>query len=409
MFIDVMIFMLLGILFGTLTGLIPGLHPNTIFMMMVSSVGVLALGVPGDLLLVFIVSVAVSNTFTDFLPSIIFGAPDPAAALSVLPGHRLLLMGRGYEAVALTVLGGIGVAALVLLTLPILVYLIPFVYGAIRPVMHILLIMVVLWMVLTEHGWKRPAAFFIFLLAGIFGFVTLNAFPSGSLLFPSLTGLFAFSTLLTSLWTRCVLPEQDIRSELGGDHRKGILVGWLAGWLAGMLPGVGAAQAGAIAAQRLRAKTEEFLTALGGINTSNILFTLLMFYAIGKTRSGAVWAISQITGSLALWDMVILVLVGVTVSFMSGATTLVLGKAILHRIRGLDYRKITAAVMAFLIVMVYLLAGAPGHLAASTGMFIGLLSVLGRLRRSHLMGYLLFPTILYFSGLTSHMTVTLGI
>jgi putative membrane protein len=360
MFIDVMIFMLLGILFGTLTGLIPGLHPNTIFMLMVSSVGALAFGVPGELLLVFIVSVAVSNTFTDFLPSIIFGAPDPAAALSVLPGHRLLLMGRGYEAVALTVLGGLGVAVLVLLTLPILVYLIPFVYNSIRPVIHVLLIAVVLWMALSEHGWMRLSALFI-------------------------------------------------RSEIGGDHRKGVLVGWLAGWLAGMLPGVGAAQAGAIAAQQLRAKTEEFLTALGGINTSNILFTLLMFYAIGKTRSGAVWAISQITGSLALWDMVILILVCVTVSFISGAMTLVIGKAILHRIRGLDYRKITVMVMSFLVVMIYLLAGPFGLLAASTGMFIGLLSVLGGLRRSHLMGYLLFPTILYFSGFSSHMTVTLGI
>jgi len=409
MFFDVLAFVFLGIAFGTVTGLIPGIHPNTVFVLLVSSIPVLALGVPGVLLLVFIVSVAVSNTFTDFLPSIIFGAPDPDSALSVLPGHRLLLMGRGYEAVALTVLGGICASSLILLTLPVLVYLIPFVYSSISPFLHFLLISVVLWMILAERGRKKAAAFFVFLAAGLFGLVTLNAYPQNQLLFPSLTGLFALSTLVTSLWSGCVLPKQDTGPEMHGDFRKGVLTGWLAGWLAGMLPGVGAAQAGAIAAQRLKASTEDFLTALGGINTSNILFTLLMFYSIGKTRSGAMWAISQIAPSVSLWGMAVLVMAGVTVSFASGAITLMLGRFLLSRAMRIDYRKMTLTVISLLIILIVLLSGPLGVLSAFTGLFIGLLSISSGVRRSHMMGYLLLPTIVYFSGVSPSVSLALGI
>ena len=188
-----------------------------------------------------------------------------------------------------------------------------------------------------------------------------------------------------------------------------ILAGWLAGWFAGVLPGVGAAQAGVIAAQVLRARTREFLSALGGINTSNILFTIIMFYAIGKTRSGAVWAISQLAGSLGLWDMILLVFVGITVAFVSAIITIYLGRVIISRMGGISYNMITISVTAFLVTAITILSGLPGLLAALVGTLIGLVSVLGGIKRSHLMGFLLLPTILYFSGLSPHVMLMLGI
>jgi TctA family transporter len=65
--------------------------------------------------------------------------------------------------------------------------------------------------------------------------------------------------------------------------------------------------------------------------------------------------------------------------------------------------------MALLVLVVALLSGPAGLLAAATGTFIGLFAILSGLRRSHLMGYLLLPTILYFSGLSPELMVTLGI
>lgn len=409
MFADIMIFMLLGMVFGTATGLIPGIHPNTVFVLMLSALSFFLFGVPVFLIMVFVFSLAISNTFTDFIPSIIFGAPDPDAALSVLPGHRMLLMGRGYEALSLTVLGGVGVASLTLLTLPVILYLVPFIYLSIKPVMHILLVVVVAWMVLGEGGWSSFTALTIFLLSGVFGVVSLNAYPSGSMLFPAFTGLFAFSTLLMSYWTGGYLPKQDISGDIGGEQRTGILAGWLAGWFSGMLPGVGAAQAGVLAARSVGARTREFLSALGGINTSNILFTFVMFYVLGKTRSGAMWAMSQVSSSLSVWEMVVLVLVGFIACMLSGTTTLGLGRIMLSRLSNIPYRSLTAGVGLFLVIMVALLSGPIGLLAALTGTSIGLLAVLSGVRRSHLMGFLLLPTILYFSGTSPYLMASLGI
>jgi putative membrane protein len=408
MFLDILLFMFLGILVGVITGLVPGVHPNTVFVAMVSAVALLAT-TQTELLLVFIMALAVSNTFVDFLPSIIFGAPDPATALSVLPGHRFLLEGKGYEAVLLTIIGGLGVAMLTLLTLPLLIYLIPGAYYIIRPVLHILLVLVVVWMVVTEKGWGRLLALAVFLLSGILGVVTLNMFASEAMLFPSLTGLFAISTLLVSFYTRSAMPRQDMPMEIRGNHRKGILTGWLAGWFAGMLPGVGAAQAGVLAAQSLKASTREFLTALGGINTSNIMFTFIIFYTTARTRSGAVWAISQIVTSITLWDTLLLILVGITACFISAIATIGLARLLLNQMRRINYSTLSLVVMLLLVFLIAVLSGPLGLLAALAGTFTGLLAILFRVRRSHLMGYLLLPTILYFSGLSPAVMVTLGI
>ncbi len=45
------------------------------------------------------------HSFVDFVPSVFIGAPDPDEALSVLPGHRLLMEGRGMAAVRAAAVG----------------------------------------------------------------------------------------------------------------------------------------------------------------------------------------------------------------------------------------------------------------------------------------------------------------
>ena len=106
------LFSLLGAVLGCGTGAAPGIHVNTLCLLMTSSLGALLpaaesaavwLGVSGEdasiLLACLIVSAAASHSFLDFLPSVFLGAPDEGDSLSTLPGHRLLLQGRGREAV----------------------------------------------------------------------------------------------------------------------------------------------------------------------------------------------------------------------------------------------------------------------------------------------------------------------
>lgn len=396
MFLEILLFVFLGIAFGIVTGLIPGLHPNTIFTL-IFSLAFLFTGLPVQLILAFVVSLAVSNTFFDFIPTILFGAPEEDSVLSVLPGHKLLLKGRGYEAIFLVTMGGLGVMLLTVFSLPALFFFLPLIYTTIKPVIHIILLSVVAWMVYTER--KPLHALSVFILAGIFGLLTLNSFPSEEVMFPALTGLFGMSTVLVSVMTRVKIPPQKIQKEVQGDWLKGSVTGWLAGLLAGLLPGIGSSQAGIIASQFLRAKLREFLIALGGINTSNIFFTFIVFYVIGKTRSGAVWMISQIIDYFTLADVYLLIVVGILTSLISGLLTIKASKFLLNRMRNINYTRMMSFIFLGLITLVFIFSGLIGLLVSITGMFLGLLAISIGIKRTHLMGFLLLPTIAYFSGL----------
>ena len=98
---ELLIWVLLGCFLGTLTGLAPGLHVNSI------AVIALAFGWNDFNVAAMVCAMAIVHTFVDFLPSIFLGAPDSDSFQAVLPGHRMLLEGKGFEAVSLTVAGGL--------------------------------------------------------------------------------------------------------------------------------------------------------------------------------------------------------------------------------------------------------------------------------------------------------------
>jgi putative membrane protein len=105
MFLTLMIAILLGVVAGTITGIIPGLHANLLSAMIVSNLALLVLYFDPLLLGCFLCALALTHTFVDIIPSLYLGAPDESLADGALPGHRLLMQGRGYEAVLLTTFG----------------------------------------------------------------------------------------------------------------------------------------------------------------------------------------------------------------------------------------------------------------------------------------------------------------
>lgn len=196
MFLELILFIFFGAGVGTATGLIPGVHPNTVLAIILSSPFVFS-GFPVYSLIAFIVSLSITNIFTEFIQSILFGAPEAGTELSVLPGHQMMLEGKAHEAVFLTVIGGVGVAVITVMAFPILLQLLPFLYNNLSSYIHYILIFVVLWMVFSENGKSQFYAALIFLLSGILGIVSLGSFQSISI-FPALTGMFGLSGILLS-------------------------------------------------------------------------------------------------------------------------------------------------------------------------------------------------------------------
>src|SRR3989344_1381378 len=116
MFFEILIFLVAGLGLGILTGLIPGIHPNTIVLFIPS---LLALNIEPIYLLVFIVSLAVSNIISDFIPSLLFGAADSESSLGIHPAQQMLMQGRGYDAIKLSITGSIGSLLVLIALLPL--------------------------------------------------------------------------------------------------------------------------------------------------------------------------------------------------------------------------------------------------------------------------------------------------
>ena len=90
-----------GVGMGTLTGIIPGFHVNNVALILLALAPALfSLGIPLSAVAGIIVSTSTVHTFLNYIPSALMGAPDADQALSLLPGHRMLLSGNAARGVA---------------------------------------------------------------------------------------------------------------------------------------------------------------------------------------------------------------------------------------------------------------------------------------------------------------------
>ena len=154
-FLEFLIAAIFGISAGILTGLIPGIHINLVSLLVVSLSAYL-LGIFSPVSLgIFIISMAITHTFLDVIPAIFLGAPDADTALGVLPGHRLLLQGMGYEAVKLTVIGSLFSLILILLLVPLFIKIVPNIYEAIQQWIGWILLGLVIYMIFIEKGMDK--------------------------------------------------------------------------------------------------------------------------------------------------------------------------------------------------------------------------------------------------------------
>ena len=88
--------LLIGIVAGTLTGLAPGIHINLVSAILLFSLDKFQ-SIPLISIVVFIVSMSITHTFIDFIPSIFLGAPEEDNFLSILPGHQLFMEGKDMK------------------------------------------------------------------------------------------------------------------------------------------------------------------------------------------------------------------------------------------------------------------------------------------------------------------------
>jgi putative membrane protein len=396
--IELLLFALAGMAFGILAGIVPGLHVNTLALMMLGLAGTLEpLGIA-----VAIISMAISTTFFDFIPSTLLGAPDPDTALSVLPGHRMLMTGRGLEAIYLTMTGGLCATLLAAACLPLFLVAIPFLYAAVQGYIAWLLVAIAAFCVLSESSNRlRLWALLILLLSGALGTISLNSSAFGEPLFPMFTGLFGASSLIFSLGKRSRMPRQSMRIEppKGRTLASGVLKGLVSGSLVGTLPAMGAAQA-ALVAEKLggRGGDREYLVSIGAINTIVAVFSLVSLYTISKARSGAAVAVGRLLPEFGLPELMVMAAVILLAAGVSSLLLMRTARWFVSALSGINYASITKAVLVFLAALVAVFSGPAGILLMAVSTAIGLLAPLSGARRSTAMGCLMIPLIFFYMG-----------
>jgi len=439
----VILFCIIGVITGIATGLLPGLHVNNIALILLSLSGAIVAGFSFlfeygiseqfilVLICVFIISTSISHTFHDVIPSTFLGAPDEDMALSVLPAHSLLLEGKGYEAVALSAMGSYGAILFCFLLLYPIRFIIGnplFFYESLREIMLFVLLAISILMIATEKAkiddftkkGKIPAimgmlfALFVFFLSGIFGIVIFEV-PvdspiglSSPVLFPALAGLFGTPTLLTSLMTKPVIPKQEIKEIILNRKTKNssilsVTTGSLGGILVSIIPGITSAT-GTILAMNARGESDKRQTiiTLSAVNTACAFFVVVVMFIILRSRSGATLAAMELI-SVGEWTTILIPtnLSYLLISLLLGGTlsyflTLKVGRLFAKRFANVPYTLIIKLTITMIVILVFLFTGFIGIIILVVATFLGLLPVEWGVRRSHCMGILLIPIILYF-------------
>jgi len=447
-------FTFIGIGLGIITGLIPGIHVNTISFLIVASQGTLILFISGiiegfnptvlqilAILSTMVMGCLITHTFLNFIPSTYLGAPEGETALSVLPAHKMMLEGKGYEAIKASALGSFGASIFALLfIIPARMVMGPPVdlYDKIIPWIPFILIAVVTILIFQEGRSLldyRPKlkGLGVFLLSGIFGFIVLmprglyadNWFPyqqpgvspASLMLFPLFTGMFGISTLLVSLMDDPDIPDQvteEVEVDLENKKKfRGIIAGTFSGGLVGWLPGITAAAATAVTKvfsgeDDEETQTREYIMAVSAVDTSCAIFTLVALFVIMRARSGAMQAVLQINQDsidpwISLtrmpWLMALLLFSVILASSIAYLLTLYLGKVFSGIHKKIEYEKMSKTIIVFLCIMMFIFSGPIGLVIGIISTCIGIIPPIVGLKRVHMMGSLIFPIIMFLTGL----------
>lgn len=425
-FLDLLLWALIGAVAAAALALVPALHIYNVAGFLLLFGKVLEPTLTPERMAFLFLGLITGYSMLNTIPSIFLSVPDDSTVFIVLPGQKYLLQQRGYEAVALSGLGGLGGLLFLALLTPVASRTLPVVREVLRPHMGWILWTIIAYMLLSEwpkgtdrapaglrrwwDGWRSlTAGLATFLLSALLGFILMyrSLVPvevAYQNLLPAFVGLFAVPWVLQNLLAHTKLPPQHIARTLDVAPLPlfhGVAAGVLGGLFAAFFPvvtgGIGGFLAGHATAQR---DERAFIISQG---TSKIVYYVggfLLFFVPGLhlTRGGMAWMISTrystYTPDRYYWATAAVLLAGVVAFFLSlGLTRVVIGLT-----ARVSYQTLSWATLAILLLVVFGMTGPGGLAICAVATGIGLIPVLWGSRRMNCMGVLLLPIALNMVG-----------
>ncbi len=382
-----------GMVLGILAGLLPGLHPNSL-----SQLLTYVEMDNFDAAIMIAVSAAV-NTVLSILPAIFLFIPDEQTVLSVLPGQRMVNEGNGLKAVWISGAAVLLSIFFMILFLPVSFFLTPFLYQTISPYIGLVLLTITIVYLFQEKVKEKiVSAFFIFILSGFLGWTLLSSTVLREPLFVSFIGLFALSSMIfavnkTSIPYQIWIKDQRIKNDLVFI----VLVGVLLGGLADLLPAVGSpAQLATFVTPVAAIESSSFLALTSSISISHFVNSFVALNTIDKARIGPTVIIRNLIGKPDLQTTVFFILLSLSAIAISVAILWILTIPLIQFLRKTDLRLLNLGLFLYLAASIIFVDGLLGLFVAVVASAIGTLPVLLGVRRTHLMGFLILPTMVFF-------------
>ena len=404
---------IIGAAIGTFTGLIPGIHVNTAATVMLGAYPLLAktfapmcdyAGMGCTVLVsACIMSASAVHSFVDFVPSVFIGVPDGDEVLSVLPGHRLLLMGQGMKAVRAAAIGSVvGSVSALMLSIPLQWLMLNGGSGIIEHFTVGILFFTLSVIVICS---ERPMASLILLiLSGSMGYAVNcwdipchGLFGDSTLLFPLLTGLFGLPPLLEKTGT----PREVIQIDDGGDPvgpvpgLKGVATGLIAGWFPGITATAGAALMSAFSEEKDPAR---FISMTASIGTITSVFSLVTLSVSGSGRSGTCMVVKEIIGdalngfcSEAFMIILIAIAFASCIGYMA---TIACGKLMVGLSGRIPEDSMNNGVLVLILVLALLMTGPFGLALLTISAAVGMIPPRIGISRICLTGCLMVPALI---------------
>ena len=389
---------LLGILSGIITGITPGIHPNTVIF--TSMPVYLSSSISQGVYISYMTGLSVSHTFHDFLPAIFISTPDAEAALSSIAAPEMVKNGKGLEAFYASVRGGMQALIVIsILLVPLYFFLQP-VYQNVSSYMHYILIFFLFYVISISDDIIKSILISVF--SGSLGLLAFQSNVNQQfVLLPVFSGLFAVPSIISMLGEEFEMPEQQDLEPSLLDFQRSSVAGTLAGLLAGTVPGIGPAISTSFLTPIMDKSRKSFIAAMGAVNTSDIIFSLISLALLGRARSGVSVALQAIGKPTNSRIIMFLALSALSV-ILSGFVAIKVSKKYQEYIRKVEMEKVLYLVAGTISISTLVLTGLGGLLILLISSSIGMVSMKWDLRKECMM-VLIIPSILSFAGISIFM------
>ena len=375
-----------GIATGTITGLIPGLHSNTIAFITAA----LPFGSPIGKI-IFITGMGITHSIAEAVPTIMLGASGESA-IQLLPGHRMLMAGRGQDAILTSTAGALFTIIFAAPLSPVVFELAKKFSWVLPIIIPALIFAIALLMIAKEKN--KIIATSVFIASTLFGILLLGS-GINEIVFALITGFYGLPGLVETIATGAKMPAQQKNANLELAPSFSILTATISA-ATSMLPALGPAHAAFIASgAKGKLSGKEYLMLSGGISTGNLFYSIIMLYALEKTRSGVSIAIQKIM-PLGAEEILLISAAAISAAGFACAIVAYIGPMAFEWAQKIDYRKTSSGALVFCLAAVAWFSGIVGLIACISAACIGYACIKSGVARAHCMGFLLWPAASFY-------------